>query len=209
MEIQLKDKTVMVHVIRKKIKNIYFRIDDNQVLNISVPYRISDKELLKLIQLKEKDLIKMYDAKEKKLEKNNEFWYLGVKYIVVYDINRTEVEINGEYIYVKNQDMLDAYVKKKTLEIFKEESEKLKQIIHPPEFCLKIRKMKTRWGVCNYKLNTITLNSELIRYRIEDLRYVIVHEMCHFFHHNHGKEFWKMVSIYDTNYKEARKDLKE
>ena len=73
---------------------------------------------------------------------------------------------------------------------------------------LKIRKMKTRWGVCNYKNMTITLNSELIKYKKELIRYVIVHEMCHFYHHDHSKKFWDMVSIYYPNYKEARRELR-
>ena len=55
---------------------------------------------------------------------------------------------------------------------------------------------------------TITLNSELIKYPKYLLRYVIIHEMCHFYHHDHGKEFWQMVSIYYPNYKEARKELR-
>ncbi len=71
-----------------------------------------------------------------------------------------------------------------------------------------IRKMKTRWGVCNYKSMTITLNSELIKYQRENLRYVITHEMCHFYHHNHGPLFWDMVSKYYPDYKVARKELR-
>ncbi|MDE5539226.1 MAG: M48 family metallopeptidase, partial [Bacilli bacterium] len=82
------------------------------------------------------------------------------------------------------------------------------EIIKTPPFSLRIRKMKTRWGVCNYKSKTITLNSELIRYRKNMLRYVIVHEMCYFYHHNHSAAFWKKVSEYYPEYKMARKELR-
>ena len=69
--------------------------------------------------------------------------------------------------------------------------------------------MKTRWGVCNRSNNTITLNSELLKKEITLLDYVIVHEMCHFKHPNHSKDFWNEVSKYYPYYKLARKKLKE
>ena len=74
-----------------------------------------------------------------------------------------------------------------------DEVNKMKNIIATPKFTLKFRKMKTRWGVCNYKLCTITLNTELIRYSRDEIRYVIVHEMCHFYHHDHSKKFWNII----------------
>ena len=54
----------------------------------------------------------------------------------------------------------------------------------------------------------VTLNLELSKYDINALNYVIVHELSHFIHPNHSKEFWNLVSKYYPNYKEARKYLK-
>ena len=69
--------------------------------------------------------------------------------------------------------------------------------------------MKTRWGVCNRRDNSVTLNSELIKYDLTKLDYVIVHELSHFIHFNHSKSFWNLVEKYSPNYKKIRKDLKE
>ena len=74
---------------------------------------------------------------------------------------------------------------------------------------LKIRLMKTRWGVCNRRSTTVTLNSKLIEYDIEKLDYVIIHELSHFIHFNHSKLFWETVSKYCTDYKRIRKELKD
>ena len=73
---------------------------------------------------------------------------------------------------------------------------------------LKIRKMKTRWGVCNIKTNNITLNFYLSRYNIECLDYVIIHELAHLLEANHSKKFWNIVSKYCSNYKDIRKKLR-
>ena len=75
-----------------------------------------------------------------------------------------------------------------------------------PYPALKIRNMKTRWGVCNKK-GYITLNSNLIKYNISEIDYVIIHELSHYVHFNHSKEFWKTVSKYYPNYKKSKKVL--
>ena len=76
-----------------------------------------------------------------------------------------------------------------------------------PKLC--IRKMTTRWGVNNRRLKKVTLNSELIYKDPKYLDYVIVHELAHFIHPNHGKGFWKLVEENEPNYKRLRKELQE
>ena len=78
-----------------------------------------------------------------------------------------------------------------------------------PFYRMRIREMKTRWGVCNVKSKTITLNSRLIEYPLEALDYVIVHELSHLIHFNHSNSFWNLVAKYKPDYKRIRKELKE
>ena len=74
---------------------------------------------------------------------------------------------------------------------------------------LKIRKMKSRWGVYNRVKHSVTLNSELLKYDLVCLDYVIVHELSHVIHFNHSKDFWLLVGKYCNNYKGIKKLLKE
>lgn len=208
MEVELNEKKVNVIVVHKKIKNIYFRFDDDGNLCVSANTHTSNREILKLIDKNKASLEKMMDKVQKRNDKSKEFWYLGNKYELAYDISMKEIEFHDGVIYARDEEMVNKFLKKKTKEIFRDEVEKMKQLIDTPEFTLKFRKMKTRWGVCNYKLCTITLNTELIRYSRDDLRYVIVHEMCHFYHHDHSKKFWNMVEYYYPNYKQARRELR-
>ena len=46
--------------------------------------------------------------------------------------------------------------------------------------------MTTRWGVCNRTDKVVTLNSELVKRTKEELDYVIIHELCHFYEGNHS-----------------------
>ena len=98
-------------------------------------------------------------------------------------------------------------MKKLYLERLKYNYQKFEENIPFPN--LKIREMKTRWGVCNVKTKTITLNSLLFRENIICLDYVIIHELSHLIYFNHSKNFWNLVEKYFPNYKEIRKSLKE
>ena len=69
--------------------------------------------------------------------------------------------------------------------------------------------MKTRWGVCNRRDLSVTLNFNLIKYDLSALDYVIVHELSHFVHFDHSKEFWNTVGKYYPEYKKITKMLKE
>jgi predicted metal-dependent hydrolase len=69
------------------------------------------------------------------------------------------------------------------------------------------RKMKRRWGSCNYKKKVLILN-KLLQYLPEELiKYIVIHEMCHLIIKNHKKEFWLLVKKFDPNFKEKEKLL--
>lgn len=72
---------------------------------------------------------------------------------------------------------------------------------------LKIRTMKSRWGSCTSR-GVISLNTELIRLHDVYLEYVILHELCHLRHHNHGAGFYELLSELFPGWQAARKELK-
>lgn len=72
---------------------------------------------------------------------------------------------------------------------------------------LNIRFMKSRWGSCSSK-GKITINAELIKLEPRFTEYVIIHELCHLKHHNHGKEFYMLLDYYYPDYKSVRKELR-
>lgn len=58
---------------------------------------------------------------------------------------------------------------------------------------LKIKQQKTRWGSCSAK-DIIYINWLLILAPEGVLEYVVLHEICHLIHRNHGKRFWAKVA---------------
>ena len=210
LEIILNGEIVNIKIIRKNNKNIYFRFNDQNELVVTVHPRISTKKVLKLIKENEKSLAKMYMRSKNKQAREDETRILGLKYDIKINENYHDVTFDDGIIYVNSKNTLDKYINNLTKKIFREEVNKILEIMPDiPEFTLKVRKMKSRWGVCNYVKKTVTLNSELIKYERSIIDYVIVHEFSHFTHHDHSTAFWALVSTYYPDYKKARKELRE
>lgn len=210
MVIQLGMYEVPLEIIRKKNKNIYFRFNDEGILVVTCNRFVSEKELRNLIVQNEKSLLRMYEKYMKKMEKAKQFYYLGKPYTLVYDENVKEVEIKENFIYARDSKKLEQWQKKECMKIFEERvNVLLRHFSNLPLFTLKIRKMKTRWGVNNVTKRIITLNSELLRKDVDLIDYVIIHELCHFYEANHSSKFWYQVSLRYPDYKMARKRLRD
>lgn len=71
----------------------------------------------------------------------------------------------------------------------------------------KVRKMKTRWGSCSSK-GGIALSYDLIRLSRECREYVMVHELCHLRHHDHGKGFYDLLTDLYPGWKEISAEIR-
>lgn len=72
---------------------------------------------------------------------------------------------------------------------------------------LRIRDMETRWGSCLAKKGIITLNKRLIEAPRNCIEYVIMHELCHFIHPNHSKQFYSFLSMLMPDWRERKATL--
>ena len=174
-----------------------------------INYLTSKNSIIKLIMDNKDSIISMIEKDSKKIEKNENFYYFGKKYDVIYGFS--DIDIVDNKIYVKDKKTLDKYINNEIIEIFSNRINYWYNLFEEkiPMPNLKIRKMTSRWGVCNIRNHNVTLNYNLCKYDIMCLDYVIVHELSHFIHPNHSKNFWNLVSKYYPRYKECRKMLKE
>ena len=69
---------------------------------------------------------------------------------------------------------------------------------------LRVRTMKSCWGSCLVNKGIITLNRKLLMKHRECIEYVVVHELCHFIHPNHSKEFYKFMEQFMPDWKERK-----
>lgn len=209
MEIIINNRNINLKIIRKNNKNLCMRFLDSHTLMITCPARISEKEIVKLIPKNEKTLVRMLNQKVKEEQKDEYFNYLGKNYQKILDGITSPPKFSDTTIQAKDEKILEKFYKKECERVFHMEVERIVPYFpNIPSFTLKIRTMKTRWGVNNRGNNTITLNSELLKKDLDLLDYVIIHELCHFYEPNHSDRFWRHVEEYYPKYKDARKRLR-
>ena len=68
---------------------------------------------------------------------------------------------------------------------------------------IKITEARTRFGSCSPK-NGICYSYRLMLYPEEAREYVVVHELAHIKHKNHGKDFYKLIETILPDYRERK-----
>ena len=211
MEVLIDDKVYKVNVIRKNNRNTYLRVKSDLEIYITTNYLMPNYEIERFIRENVSSIKRMIDRQVRKNLKNESFYYLGNKYDIVICNSIKKVTIEDNHVFINDKKKLDKFLKDETVRVFNERLkvnyDKFEERIPYP--ILKIRKMKAKWGYNRKIDNIVMLNSELIKYSIDEIDYVIIHELCHFLEFNHSRNFWNYVKKYKPNYKENKKVLKE
>lgn len=208
--ITINDKEYDLVITYKNNKNMYLRVKEDLKIHITCNKYVSNTLISKFV-LDNKDMIleniKRYENKQ--ITNENYLIYQGKKYEIVY-ITKNQIIFTNNKVFINRSFNKDNFYKKQAKLIYLQRVNNIYNQIEEdiPYPALKIRNMKTRWGVCNVKTKTITLNLELIKMPEKYLDYVIIHELCHLKHPNHSKDFWNMVSKYEPLYKKIRKEMK-
>lgn len=213
MEYVIDNKVYEVVIIKKRNKNTYIRVKEDMKIYVTTNYLTSKRYIKNLLDENYSYLVKMIKNMCKKNEKKDLFFYLGNSYDIIFvnDLKKVDVDSNNYVIYASDIKQLNRWYNKVIKDTFIERFNYIYSIFDEVNIVpsLKIRKMKSRWGVYNRVKHSVTLNSELIKYNIRCLDYVIVHELSHVIHFDHSKKFWSLVSKYSSNYKDIKKELKE
>lgn len=132
--------------------------------------------------------------------------YLGRQYrLKIIEGNQEGVKLKGGYFYVSTEgrttsdrvaELLSgwylAHAHAKLSERFSAVTERFAQVISVTP-SLTIRPMQRRWGSFSSR-GRITLNPDLVRAPVPCIDYVIVHELAHARHPNHGRAFFDLLA---------------
>ncbi|MDY3199644.1 MAG: SprT family zinc-dependent metalloprotease [Arcobacter sp.] len=191
-QIEINKKIVTVKLENKKnIKHCYMRVIKDDLIHIRANFYFTIYDAKSLVE-KKREWIETSIAKlSKNIINEDEFLYLG---------ERKKIED----FRIKN---LDLFYKKEIQKILPTKLEEYSRKMSLFPTSISYRKNKRTWGSCNYK-NGLNFNILLMKFPIEVMEYVIVHELAHIKHKNHSKDFWNLVAVYCPNYKEIEKRFK-
>ena len=213
-----------VSVTRKRIKNLYLRVQPQAGVLVSAPLRTTEAEITRFV-LSRADWIAHQQAKQAAVSQRgyddgNTIPYFG-KSLTLRRFDRTgrsHIALRGDVLelYIRpdadeaaRKKLVDAWYRAELYEAAGAMLPAVERTVGKRAGELKVRDMKTRWGTCNIKTALITLNLRLAEKPAECLRYVLTHELCHLHEAGHGERFWKRMDVYFPDWKRVRKLLKQ
>ncbi len=103
-------------------------------------------------------------------------------------------------------DEVSKFYVKMSKQVTKERTEIYQKLLGVTPRSIKIDKICDRWGSCNSK-KEITYNYLIVTLPMELIDYIVVHELCHIYHMNHDRSFWRKIGSIMPDYKKRMKML--
>ena len=204
-------------IIKKTYKRVTVKYNSNAVLEIRQPINFPDVKMIEFIE-KHIDWILIHKPNRpiphEKYKNGDTYLFLGKEYkLVINYSNYEDVLLYENEIVVHSAS--DLHVGK-LLEKFRFEQAEIvfneilyRSFIVMQEHLSKyptliIKSAKSRWGCCYINENKIMLNISLIHIPLSLIEYVVFHELVHFVHPNHSKDFHELLKKYVFDEKQKR-----
>jgi predicted metal-dependent hydrolase len=223
----MKIQDIEIEIIKKHIKNMHLSVmPPDGAVRISAPFSVSD-DAIRLFATSKIHWIRAQQNKfAEQLLRHSEREFISGETIYIWG---KQYFLQVEYSNRANQFLLDD--EKALLTVRKESTAKqrenfvnevLRQYLKNeisrllPVWEQKtglrckqwiVKNMKTRWGTYSVRTGTVSINLQLAHKPIACLEYIIVHELGHIKHRNHGKGFIAYMDKYLPYWRETKNML--
>lgn len=217
---------IQYHLERKPVKNLNLRIRKDGEVFVSASAAVPDSEVDNFVCSKAGYILEainkfeelaQYKPQPKQYVSGETFYIQGRGLrLQLSQANKDSISSDGVYIYlaVKNIDdfekkrrMLSRFLDQQCEAVFGEIISELYPMFRKYGVAtpiLRIRDMETRWGSCLAKKGIITLNKRLIEAPRNCIEYVVMHELCHFIHPNHSKQFYSFLTMLMPDWRQRK-----
>ena len=209
----------------KNIKNLYLRVRDGHI-ELSVPQRTAQRDMENFVRRRRAWIDERLRLLRVRAERpactyaeGEQIRLWGIEYpIVCVPLTRGKsyAEHADGTIVLHAAQTADVNVRRAAIEALyrvelaaaiEREAPACETVVGKHAARWRIRAMKTRWGSCNVRTATITLNLQLAQYDVRALRYVITHELTHLWVRGHDAHFYARMDKYFPNWQNVRREL--
>lgn len=221
----IKGKGFIAEVIRTGRKKTATVMVREGKVSVVVPKATTVNEVTALVTkktkwIREKLLIQQQHPRTKLKEyvSGESFTYLGRNYHLKVQTGVNAVKLMGGKLVVQVpcsvqkrdqyvQGALTEWYRTHALEKLREKVGRFSEIVGVTPVSVGIKTFKGRWGSCSTK-GDLMFNWRIIIAPNRIVDYVVAHELCHLYEHNHSPKFWKHVERVFPDYKESREWFK-
>jgi predicted metal-dependent hydrolase len=217
-----------VEIVRKNIKNIYFRVYPPEgTVRVSAPKHISDEGVrlavvsrMAWLQKQREKVSNQPRPVERRYVSGESCLYQGRPYalevveqygkhsLCLLDDERMRLTVSPGTTTENRRLVVDSWYRQQLKGVIPELLEKWQPITGKWVNSWGVKRMKTRWGSCNITEARIWLNLELARKPPECLEYVLVHELVHLHERYHNANFKRLMDRFLPGWRERRDRLK-
>ncbi len=220
---------IPVEVVRKDIKNIYFRVYPPEgSVRVSAPRYISEERIrlavvarLSWLRKQREKLSRQPGRTEREYISGESHYYQGERYILevveqsgkhslcLMNNAKMRLQVSPGTTRENRRRVMDNWYRQQLKGVIPELLEKWQPILDKRVNSWGVKRMKTRWGSCNIRAARIWLNLELAARPRECLEYVLVHELVHLHERYHNANFKRLMDAYLPGWRESRDMLRQ
>lgn len=136
--------------------------------------------------------------------------YLGENYALSFrDVPAPRLEGGAVLLPVgADEDSLRRWLRAEALAVVTHRAELYARLMGVEYTAVKISNARGRWGSCSGK-NSLNFAWRLVFCPLTAIDYVVVHELSHIRHKDHGRDFWAQVAAVLADHKRRRDWLKQ
>ena len=212
-----------IFFVKRKMKSIKIAVKENGDVVVSYPNGVPKKTVLGFVESKigwiDKVLSQNQNTCQKDFSHGAKVFVLGQEYTIRHnESEKPKAKIVGnELVFWAKENSPPENLNKLFLLVCKKELKKLLPQYFEKWSCVtglkvngfSVRDMSTRWGSCNTKKQTISINVHIAEKPLVCLDYLVLHEIAHIKEPSHNQNFKNFLSKYMPNWKNIRKILKK
>lgn len=213
-------------LLRKDVKYINLRVNKQGRVVVSAGKRVPFSVIEEFVQSKAAWII-MHLAEMEQLKSQlpdstlytgKTVYFLGRPYLLSLEEGAPAFLFDGDTLRMRTElseqpTLRQAYLswlKAQAAPKFDEVLRRVYPLLEPysvPFPTVKLRNMRSRWGSCTASAGTIRLNIQLMKADEGCIEQVILHELAHFVHADHGPAFYALLARLMPDWKERKHRL--